>query len=170
MRGSVQPHLDVYGYVATQLQGDDTMTSKPEKHISKRAHSLALAAALAASAAGADPAVLTGPEWVLFELDGRASLDEEPPSLTFLGDGRVSAYGGCNRFNGGVDLAEGEMRFPGPMAGTMMACPPERMTLEQDFINRLPDIRSYRQDGALLELSTGDGALVMRLRQKPIED
>jgi putative lipoprotein len=109
-------------------------------------------------------------EWALFEQRGAPITRDDPPRMLFPETGQVALFGGCNRFSGRVEIDGTALRFPAPMAGTLMACPPEREALERAVMESLPDIRSARRDGALLELRDDAGAIVLRLRALPRSD
>lgn len=114
----------------------------------------------------ADQGGIAGREWVLMELDGNATSEDEPPTLEFGEDDGFSIFGGCNRFNGQASIEGNELAFPAQMAGTLMACPPDREALERNLVSRLTDVRGYAQSGALLELLDEAGHPVMRFRAR----
>jgi heat shock protein HslJ len=75
---------------------------------------------------------------------------------------RLGATLGCNRMMGSVTL-EGEAISFGPVAGTMMACPPPLDTAEGDLAAALAAVQSLRQDGPRLELLDASGAVLLGL-------
>ena len=76
---------------------------------------------------------LGGTSWVVTALDEEPLAVEDPPTLAFDEDGRVSGHGGVNRFTG-TWSADGDVLVFGPVATTRMAGPPERMQLEDRFL------------------------------------
>ncbi len=108
------------------------------------------------------PPSLTGGYWRIDTLNGAAlaGLPDRPaPSLAIL-EGetlRLGATLGCNRMMASVTL-EGETISFGPVAGTMMACPPPLDGLERDLAAALAEVQSLRQDGVRLELLDASGA------------
>jgi heat shock protein HslJ len=87
---------------------------------------------------------LEGVEWVLVSL-GEGEDTPAEPELTLVFDGeRVAGHSGCNRYMGGVTVGDGnnELEF-GPLAGTMMACPPDLMDLERKYLKALAGARRF---------------------------
>ncbi len=68
---------------------------------------------------------LTGRTFVSTSVTGTQIPGDGPMVVEFPEDGRISATAGCNRFVGGVDLADGRVKAS-DLASTMMACLPER--------------------------------------------
>lgn len=114
----------------------------------------------------AEEGAIAGREWVLMELDGNATSEDEPPTLQFLDEDGFSIFGGCNRFNGQAQIEGNDLAFPAQIAGTLMACPPDREALERNLVSRLADVRAFNHSGALLELLDEDGNPVMRFRAR----
>ena len=111
------------------------------------------------------PDTIVGISWSLFELDGRSSVDSDPPTLAVNPDGSFSLFGGCNRFNGRLTLDGTEVRFPAQMAGTLMACPPEREALERALLSGVQGVVRYERSGALLQLMDEENRVLMRFRE-----
>jgi putative lipoprotein len=111
---------------------------------------------------GAAPAStgLAGTGWIVEDIGGSGVVDRSRTSMLFGADGRVSGLGGCNRYNGGYMLDGASLRF-GPIAGTMMACPPALAEQEQRFHAALARVRGWRIENGLLHLADGDGATVI---------
>ena len=83
-------------------------------------------------------AAFAGPEWVLRSLDHDEPAPGEPEITLLFEDNRIAGGSGCNRYMGSV--TEGDMPGDltvGLLAGTMMACPPEVMELEDRYRQRL---------------------------------
>lgn len=61
-----------------------------------------------------DPATksLEGTNWQVSELGGRLLATENRPSIRFLPMGKVAIFGGCNRYNGPVEISGTSIRFP----------------------------------------------------------
>lgn len=114
-----------------------------------------------------DPqAALVGTTWTVFEIAGRMLVADRAPTMLVTEEGAVGVFGGCNRFSGRVLLDEGEgaIAFPGPMAGTMMACPEPAAKLERDMIAALEATQGYTLTGDLLVLTNAAGVATLRLR------
>ena len=78
----------------------------------------------------------TGPQQISLQFD---------PS-----NGSISGSSGCNRFNGSYQVDGDRLSF-GQMLSTMMACV-EGMELEQQILQSLARVKSFRVDGNQLML------------------
>ncbi len=88
-----------------------------------------------AAGQGAPDGGIEGRTWRLTHLTGLA--DEELAAIrdgvtVRLEDGRLQAFGGCNRMAGSYTLAADHLTV-GALAGTMMACPQPAMRVESAF-------------------------------------
>jgi len=116
-------------------------------------------------------AALAGPEWVLAQFDRNEPAPDEPEITVLFEEGRIAGGSGCNRYMGSV--TEGEMPGDlsvGVLAGTMMACPPEVMDLENRYRQKLEKVVKYgflnRQLILTFEKEDGNiGALFFTPRQ-----
>jgi len=89
-------------------------------------------------------AALAGPEWVLDSLDRDEPAPDTPEVTVLFEENRIAGGSGCNRYMGTV--TEGEMPGDlavGLLAGTMMACPPEVMELEDRYRLQLEKVVKY---------------------------
>ena len=89
-------------------------------------------------------AALAGPEWVLRDLDRNEPAPDDPEITLLFEEDRIAGGSGCNRYMGTV--TEGEMPGDltvGLLAGTMMACPPEVMELEDRYRQQLEKVVKY---------------------------
>jgi putative lipoprotein len=110
---------------------------------------------------------LAGVTWAATEIGGRALIAEDPPTVLFEEDGGFSMYGGCNRFRGRAEISDGRIAFVEPIAGTMMMCPPQRMSLERDMLDALQATAGYVRSGESLSLTNAAGVVVARFRAAP---
>lgn len=113
-------------------------------------------------------AELAGREWTLLAIDRAPATSGTPPTLSFDG-GRVSGFGGCNRYSGpGEDQGPGSLAF-GALLATMMACPPPAMSVEQAFLGAMARATRYGFLNGDLVLSglDGDRMRQLRFRAKP---
>jgi heat shock protein HslJ len=87
--------------------------------------------------------------------------------MTFDVNGqRVSGSTGCNRFT--AELNEDARGFSlSKIASTKMACTPQRMELENDFLYELNDYRSIVRNGDQL-LMIGTDREVLSFTQRPV--
>jgi heat shock protein HslJ len=92
-----------------------------------------------------------------------------PIQITFdLNGQRLSGSTGCNRFTATLD--EDARGFTvKQIASTKMACSPQRMELENDFLYQLNDYRSIVRNGDQL-LMIGTDREVLSFTQKPISN
>jgi heat shock protein HslJ len=76
------------------------------------------------------------------------------PSVTFS-EGRVAGTTGCNRYMGAYEV-EGDSLAFGPIATTMMACPPPADAVERAYVAALASVTGWRRDGDQLVLELGE--------------
>lgn len=109
------------------------------------------------AAASSASATLINTYWKLLELNGKAvprpsERGREVQITLHEQDQRLAGFSGCNRLMGSYRLGEaGQLKF-GQLAGTMMACPPAAMALEQQVHAMLAEVASYRLQGQQLAL------------------
>jgi putative lipoprotein len=117
---------------------------------------LALAACAPIDTQASPP--LAGTSWTLTLMDGWTPADpKRTPTLSFA-DGRVSGYGGCNRFTGGYELKGATIRFSN-MATTLMACE-GGMDVEGAFHRMLGRVRTAEATATTLTFKDETGATV----------
>ncbi len=108
--------------------------------------------------------VLTGPAWVVEDIDGVGVVDRSHATLEFVADGRVSGDGSCNRYNAPFTLTGEAISF-GEAAVTRKACPPALMTQEDRFLKALSAVTRFDLDEAgALRLIGGDRTLILARR------
>jgi heat shock protein HslJ len=89
-----------------------------------------------------------------------------PIQIIFDSNGqRISGSTGCNRFTATLDEDARGFSFK-QIASTKMACSPQRMELENDFLYELNDYRSIVRNGDQL-LMIGTDREVLSFTQKP---
>lgn len=109
-------------------------------------------------AAGLEPSKLLGGEWVCVTVGGDAAGGKQAPTLTFGDDGRVTGFGGVNRFSGPFTSARGTVHF-GALAATKMAGDPPRMALEKRLFDALSKADGFSVQAGMLRLKQGDQVL-----------
>jgi putative lipoprotein len=84
--------------------------------------------------------------------------------IEIAADGKVTGSGGCNRITSEASVAGPYMSF-GPIVSTKMACPPDIMDQESNFLSALADTRLWRIDETRDKLILVDahGVTVLRL-------
>jgi heat shock protein HslJ len=115
------------------------------------------------SMAAANPIDLAGTEWGLAVDVGKAAR-----FIQFRSDGSVTGSSGCNRFTGKYAQDGGTLTM-GPLATTRMACPPQIMQREQEFLALLGKIRHVDRTQLQLILKDGDGNVLAELIRRDID-
>jgi heat shock protein HslJ len=114
---------------------------------------------------------LSGTEWEAFDIAGSAPVERTRPSIRFGEDGRVSGAGSCNRFMGAWSRTGDGLRLTfGPMASTMMACPPPVMAQEDRYLKLLGEGErpfALRPDGTLVIGTPPDSVSFRRAPSEP---
>lgn len=110
--------------------------------------------------------MLAANEWQLVEIDGQPLPAGIDAPLIHFERAAVRGFAGCNRFNAAVTESKpGEIAI-GPAAGTKMACPPEKMALEERFLAQLALVNRYSYQAEQLALGWQDkdrtGTLLFR--------
>jgi putative lipoprotein len=101
--------------------------------------------------AAAGPFNLAGSQWGIAREGGKTGR-----FVQFRADGVVGGFSGCNRFTGAYNQNGDELTF-GPLASTRMACPPEVMEREQEFLAMLGNVRYAEVNHPTLILKDGNG-------------
>lgn len=87
----------------------------------------------------------------------------EPYLVLQAGEGqRFAASVGCNMLVGGFEMERRRLAF-GPVAATLMACPPPLDVQERMLGGVLGDVRGWKIDGERLELLDDAGAVIAEL-------
>lgn len=134
-------------------------------------------AALAASAMAAPPArtdagpaqAVEGPVWRLTEVRGLdpSLLPTGPQSVTAsFAHGRVSGFSGCNRYFGAYQVKQGRIVVD-HLAGSMMACEPPAMKVEDAFRRALSGSLRPSVAGGQLTLTGAGDAPALRFSAEP---
>jgi heat shock protein HslJ len=108
-----------------------------------------------------EPAALVGTTWTVTGTVANEGVSSVPAdssaSITIADDGTVAVNTGCNTGSGSVEVGDDTLTF-GPIATTLMACPPEQTALETSVLSVLQGEVAYEIDGSNLSLRSGDGA------------
>lgn len=131
------------------------------------AAALATAAAVGCAGGGSDQqrSALLGSEWLAEDIGGGGVLDRIQSTVMFGPDQAAYGSGGCNRFRGAATISGDTLRF-GPLASTMMACPPAVMDQERKFLDALEATRSYRFEGPFLYFLDAGGAKLVKFTKR----
>jgi putative lipoprotein len=109
------------------------------------------------SAAAGGSFNLAGSEWGVAGETGRTA-----PFVQVRSDGIVAGSSGCNRFTGTYTYKGDELTM-GPLATTRMACRPEVMEREQEFLTMLAQVRHAEASHLKLTLKDGKGTVLAEL-------
>lgn len=90
--------------------------------------------------------------------------------LAAIDNDRITGTGGCNSFNGRVEMGPNSMRI-GPLMSTLKACSGDGvMEQEQALFRALETTRSYRLDGRdRLDLLRDDGGIAVGLHRLTLD-
>ncbi len=116
---------------------------------------LALLAACAGKQREQSPPPLAGTRWVMVL---GAGADQRAPTLE-IGERRAAGFAGCNTWFASVSQ-QGEALSFGIVGATRMACAPEAMSRERDFVGVLGATRFARRDG--------EGLLLLDISRQPL--
>jgi heat shock protein HslJ len=106
----------------------------------------AILATASASPALAHGEKLEGSEWGVVGDEGEGAR-----YISFAGSGQLFGFGGCNRFTGTYEQHDQHLKIM-PLAATRMACAPEVMQKERDFLGLLEKAAGVKVDHTLLLL------------------
>lgn len=125
--------------------------------------------AAASEDAVAGSAALEGPTWRLVSLPGHDTgfLAAVSDGVTVqLSGGALQAFAGCNRMRGAYTVDGDRVTF-GPMAGTLMACPPPLGDVENAVSRALTGTQRFAVAGDTLTLVSAAGETMTFPRQPP---
>src|SRR5215471_20527079 len=92
---------------------------------------------------------LTGTQWSLEDLGGKAVIQNSRATLAFPEAGRVAGNGSCNRFTGSAEIKGGAIQL-GPLAATRMMCEGEASAQEAEYLKALERAQRFEvKDGKL---------------------
>ena len=104
-----------------------------------------------------DPTALLGGDWIVEDIAGNGVIDDTRASLRFLGDGRLTGHGTCNRLLGRYESTAQALHLE-LMGTTRKLCAPALMNQEQKLLELLSRITTYRVDATdTLWLNTPSG-------------
>ncbi len=123
---------------------------------------LALSVLFVGREAIATPAPLDG-RWTLVDRRalGGTQGDGGPEVMLEIQGGSLTASAGCNRAAGNIKEQGGRLEI-GPLAATMMACPPAVAKLEARYFAVLERGPSWRIEGDRLTLSAAGDTLTFK--------
>lgn len=90
---------------------------------------------------------------------GRQPVPEGITATIEFADGRVYGSPGCNRMHGECAISDEELLL-GPVATTLMACPPPAGDVERFVLDVLCPVTPWRMVDAELTIGTGELGLI----------
>lgn len=91
--------------------------------------------------------------WILKSMNGEdvdQAFGDQKPSLNInLDENKVTGFGGCNNYFGGITLSGDSIKI-GPLGATMMACP--EMDVEHKYMRLLESIETFEVNKSELSL------------------
>lgn len=114
---------------------------------------------------GGEPETLLHGEWSVDRIDGKPLVAGSQASMQFEPGGRVSGAASCNRYFAGLALTGETLTINKPGA-TMMACAPQLMAQERDFLTILEAVTRFEIGaGGSLVLHAKDGRSIAASRK-----
>ena len=104
---------------------------------------------------------LAGGHWRPSTITTESLAPETPIYVAFSDDGKVTGFGGCNRFFGGYTVSGNSIKI-GPLASTRKGCP-DTLNLEVEFFKALQEAETFQQTDEALVLFGPDGAKLAEL-------
>lgn len=118
---------------------------------------LATTAAATLNAMADDPLTsLAGSEW---------GFPDAGDAFIKFDEARAAGSSGCNRFTTSYTFTDGALSF-GPVAGTRMACPPDKMEIERRVLAMLEATKSAEATHKTLVLKDAAGATLATLQRR----
>ena len=155
-----------YTLSATLLQGDDVLFRTVQAYpvLTRGAGTHADLMLVNAAAKTPVSAMRLVGQWEVFEVGGRLLALDNLSVVDFSQPGGMGLRGVCNSYMGRTEDNGSNLRFEGPMAGTLKACPPEQEKLDREIIGALEAGERYERDGDLLAFQNAAGVTVLRLK------
>lgn len=112
-----------------------------------------------------EPGDLLNGDWLVDEIQGKATVEGSKPTLAFEPDGRIHGNGSCNRFFGGFALT-GEALTISETGASMMMCDQALMDQERNLLKALGSVHRFEasQTGRV-QLLDKDGQGLVSLRR-----
>ena len=107
---------------------------------------------------------LAGGHWRPSTITTESLAPETPIYVAFSDDGKVTGFGGCNRFFGGYTVSGNSIKI-GPLASTRKGCPDTlgECGFDAGEIKALQEAETFQQTDEALVLFGPDGAKLAEL-------
>lgn len=99
----------------------------------------------------------TGTQWSVVDIDGEPAVTADGMTVTFLDDGTIDGFGGCNTMFGDYTIDGDALTVTG-LAATRKFCDADLMDRESLLIAILNDAQTATIDGSELTITASDGA------------
>jgi heat shock protein HslJ len=100
--------------------------------------------------------MLGGAEWMLTSIDQQPLPEGAKAPTLRLEYGKISGFAGCNRYNAPIaETAPGQITI-GAAATTKMACEPPQSQIEQQYLARLANAKSFTFLAGQLAITTDE--------------
>ncbi|MBX3298156.1 MAG: META and DUF4377 domain-containing protein [Acidobacteria bacterium] len=125
-------------------------------------------AVLAVASAAAQTKVSDDWQLVSYKFAGSGNISLDGKTITLTVDtaaGRISGNSGCNRYTGPMRFDDAGRLKVGPLAATMMACPPPWMQFEKQFLQTLEAADSFSFETGVLTVTDTDTQNFLRFKR-----
>jgi len=97
---------------------------------------------------------LVGPTWMLLTLDNASVSDSYGLNLTFLGDGTVKGFDGCQNFSARYQTTGNQISFTKYESATSVSnCLPDAVAVSTQYIAALTEVTKYQIKGTILSMT-----------------
>lgn len=107
------------------------------------------------------PATVEGPWNVTMVNNGTGAVQSTPTgigaAMSFLPDGTIQGFGGCNNFSGGYSVTADRISI-GPLMASMKACDVATNSFESQFLTALQNSAKWSVTTGTLDLRDANGA------------
>ena len=100
-------------------------------------------------------------EWHVTEIAGQPVPADTTVTMEIREEGLLGGSGGCNRYNGRINVVDGALHL-GELAGTRMMCPEAQMQTERNFHAALTRAKQAQATGDALEITDAAGKVLIR--------
>ena len=108
------------------------------------------------------PESVEGPWTITHVNNGQGAVSSMPTgvsaTISFMPDGTVEGFGGCNSFSGGYSQGAANSLAIGPLMSTQMACGEPADTLERQLLTALENSKKWSVTSGTLDLRDDSGA------------
>jgi heat shock protein HslJ len=107
---------------------------------------------------------LTRSDWVLSDMAGVDIVTDRRPTLRFASSDGINGFSGCNKYRGVLSLSNSDITVNDVVLARIV-CRIKVMEFEQDYIDRLQKVASWRIQRHSLRLMDSSGLTLLRFRR-----